>query len=98
MQPGTQLMTKNIEHKNFASQNLLICVFASTLAKFIFASKSLINDNPQNKRIAIIKSDAKGQPKTQLAKKLEIASCVFLHMSKACESGFFDAKFGKANC
>jgi hypothetical protein len=40
----------------------------------------------------------KVQPKTQLAKKLEIAFCVFLHMSKACESGFLDAKFGKANC
>jgi hypothetical protein len=91
-------MTKNIEYKIFASQNLLICVFASTLAKFIFTSKSLVNHNPQNKRISIIESDAKGQPKTQLAKKLEIAFCMFLHMSKACESGFFDAKFGKANC
>lgn len=97
-QTGTQLMTKNIEYKIFASQNLLICVFASTLAKFIFTSKSLVNHNPQNKSKSIIESDAKGQPKTQLAKKLEIAFCVFLHMSKACESGFFDAKFGKANC
>jgi hypothetical protein len=45
----------------------------------------VVNHNPQNKRKAIIETDAKGQPKTQLAKKLEIQfvySCTWAELVK----------------